>query len=49
MASYSLNGARFWSTGVVPLDDRLSDCGSTEPLRGVCIPDGVDAPLKFRL
>jgi hypothetical protein len=41
-----LNGSRL-SKGVVPLDDR--DCGSTLPLRGVCMPDGVLVPLRFRL
>ena len=43
---YSLNGARF-STGVVPLD--CLDCGSTDPFLGVCIPDGVEDPLRLRL
>lgn len=43
---YSLNGSRL-SNGVVPRDDR--DCGSTLPLRGVCMPDGVLDPLRFRL
>jgi len=37
------------SNGVVPRDERLSYCGSTLPFLGVCIPDGVDDPLKFRL
>jgi len=35
------------SSGVVPRDDR--DCGSTLPFLGVCIPDGVLDPLRFRL
>lgn len=43
---YSLNGARF-STGVVPLD--CLDCGSTDPFLGVCMPDGVEDPLRLRL
>jgi hypothetical protein len=42
-----LNGARFESTGVVPLDDR--EFGSTDPFLGVCMPEGVEAPLMFRL
>lgn len=46
--SYSRNGSRL-SSGVVPRDERRSYCGSTLPFRGVCIPDGVDDPLKFRL
>lgn len=50
-APYSRNGARF-SLGVVPRELRLSGRGgavpgSTEVRRGVCIPDGVDAPLVF--
>lgn len=46
---YSLNGSRM-SLGVAPLDFRCNDpvC-STEPLRGVCIPDGVEVPLAVRL
>lgn len=43
---YSLNGSRL-SNGVVPRDER--DCGSTLPFRGVCMPDGVLDPLRFRL
>jgi len=45
---YNLNGA-FLSIGVVPRDvdaDVRSVVGSTEPLRGVCMPDGVDWPLS---
>lgn len=49
---YSRNGSRVLF-GVVPrLPFRSDDDivgGSTDGLRGVLIPDGVDVPLKFRL
>lgn len=39
------------SLGVAPLDFRCNDpVGSTaDPLRGVCIPEGVEVPLAVRL
>lgn len=50
---YSLNGSRI-SPGVPLLDFLCSDpvaaaVGSTDAFRGVCIPDGVEAPLAVRL
>lgn len=50
-ASYSRNGSRF-SVGVVPREVRLIvelNVGSAELFRGVCIPEGVELPLMFRL
>lgn len=53
---YNRNGARF-SLGVAPRELRLSGRGtvivlpgvpgSTDVRRGVCMPEGVDAPLVF--
>jgi len=51
VASYSRNGSRF-SVGVVPREVRLIvelNVGSAELFRGVCIPEGVELPLMFRL
>ena len=48
---YSLNGA-LGSLGVPPrafLWAEPPSVGSTDPFRGVCIPDGVDVPLAVRL
>lgn len=55
---YNRNGARF-SLGVAPRELRLSGRGtvvvlpgvpgSTDVRRGVCMPEGVDAPLVFLL
>lgn len=51
-ATYSRKGSRF-SVGVVPRDVRRCmvelKVGSAELFRGVCMPEGVELPLMFRL
>lgn len=46
---YNRKGSR-WPMGVVPRLLRPGGTGgSIDVLRGVCIPDGVDVPLRLRL